>query len=324
MVTRVSAQKGEQVIRGTVTDTRRQPLAFASVKLVETDFIVAADNKGIFRLPVPAHGLDSVTLMITHVNKQAARRIIYRADFAKNQVIALAEQSLSLQEVEVQARRENAHSVSSIVFDHEAIMQSQAFSLADILNKLPGKLTTAPSLQSPQTLTLRTSAAGINAMNNSFGIAIYIDGVRISNDANMQSRSVSIWGVQNSSISSHTDDGKSYDVTYNGFDLRDIPIERIERIEVIQGVADARYGEMTSGAILITTRAGRTPVGIAVNLNGGSVQVTGSRVPQYRADLLRKKIPGPGPVPCYRARRRCGQIQNPIAQNSHAHQPMDA
>lgn len=191
----------------------------------------------------------------------------------------MQEQSLTLKDVQVSAVRERKHSVSSVVFDREAIMQSQAFSLADILNKLPGKLTEAPNLQQPQTLTLRTAAdpEGINAMNNSFGIAIYVDGVRVNSDANMQARSLSIRGMQGGGISSHVDGNQSYDVTYNGFDLRDIPIENVERIEVIQGIADARYGELTNGAILITTRAGRTPVNLAVNVNGGSTQLTASK-----------------------------------------------
>ncbi|MCH5598776.1 hypothetical protein [Niabella ginsengisoli] len=55
----------------------------------------------------------------------------------------------------------------------------------DVMNALPGRKTVAPDLQTPQTIMLRTSAGGADAMNNSFGIAVFIDGVRISAASNI-------------------------------------------------------------------------------------------------------------------------------------------
>lgn len=276
---KTESQRKEIPVKGYVVDEKLQPIEFATVKIDETGTTTQTDNKGVFILSVPGR-FDSLTVIVSSTGKQTINIMLHKKDFPVRQRIVLQDQSLTLKDVQVEAMRERLHSNSSIVFDKEAIAQSQAFSLADLLNKLPGKLTQAPNLQSPQTLTLRTNSDGLNAMSNSFGIAIYIDGVRMNNDANMQARSLSIRGITGAGITSYRD--SSFDVPYNGFDLRDIPIENIERIEVIQGVADARYGEMTNGAILITTRAGKTPTNITVNVNGGSTQATASRGFQLR------------------------------------------
>ncbi|QEC70556.1 TonB-dependent receptor [Arachidicoccus ginsenosidivorans] len=270
------ALKGQSKLqlRGTVLDMDNKPLEFATVILPEHSVGTHTDNKGNFTLNF--FSSDSVfNVEFRYVNKATAYRKLYLTDLQKPVKVHLIQQSLTLKDVQVQAVRERLHSNTSIVIDREAIEQSQAFSLADILQMLPGKKTTAPNLQSPQTLTLRTDADGQNALNNSFGIAIYIDGVRISNDANMQARNESIRGINGASISNQKYGG--FDVTYNGFDLRDIPVERIERIEIIQGVADAKYGEMTNGAILITTRAGSTPLEVSLRANEGSTQITASK-----------------------------------------------
>src|SRR5690606_6522499 len=54
-------------------------------------------------------------------------------------------------------------------------------------------------------------------------------------------------------------------------DLREIPVESIESIEVIQGVASAKYGDLTDGAIIIERQAGNTPYQFTTNVNAASV-----------------------------------------------------
>ena len=270
----LSQAQSKLELRGRVFDEHKKPLEFATIVLPELNIGTHTDNKGAFTLNF--FSSDSVfKVEFRYVNKATDYQTLMLADLNKKVEVYLKQQSLTLKDVQVQAVRERLHSNTSIIIDREAIEQSQAFSLADILQMLPGKKTTAPNLQSPQTLTLRTDANGQNALNNSFGIAIYIDGVRITNDANMQARSESIRGISGASITNQKYGG--FDVTYNGFDLRDIPVERIERIEIIQGVADAKYGEMTNGAILITTRAGGTPLEVSLRTNEGSTQITASK-----------------------------------------------
>ena len=45
----------------------------------------------------------------------------------------------------------------------------------------------------------------------------------------------------------------------SGNDLRLIPASSIESVEVISGVAPVKYGDLSSGAVIINRRAGLTP-----------------------------------------------------------------
>src|SRR5690606_7369688 len=91
-------------------------------------------------------------------------------------------------------------------------------------------------------------------------------GVVLSNDANMQSRPIGQWSMGSGALPA-TLNGNTADVPFRGIDLREIPVESIERIEVIQGVASPEYGEMTDGAILIERKAGRSPLQFTTNVN---------------------------------------------------------
>lgn len=265
-----NAQNGN-VLSGIVEDLQGKPIQFATVKLSVDEADVASRStnaKGVFTFSETYLQYDSVQLEVSFVNKATQALTIHKADYGRVLKIILPNLSLALADVVVTGIVKNQNSASSIIFNEEAIRQLQAFSLADVLNTLPGRKTQAPNLQSPQTISLRTSADGADAMNNSFGVALFIDGVRISNETNMQSRGLSSRGLGGSLLSGYQQ--SSSDVTYNGFDLRDIPMSNIASIEVIQGIGSARYGDFTNGAILITTKAGKTPFSFTTNLNGGT------------------------------------------------------
>ena len=71
--------------------------------------------------------------------------------------------------------------------------------------------------------------------------------MQLSNDENMQTYR---------SIGGNT---TNYSSINTGVDLRSIPTSNIERIEVITGIADAKYGNATTGLVLIDRKAGQYP-----------------------------------------------------------------
>ncbi|SJZ39929.1 TonB-dependent receptor [Sediminibacterium ginsengisoli] len=261
-------------IRGKVTDTANAPLSFCNIKISQSDLVVSTAIDGSFTIPV-LPGTREIQLEVSHVGKQVVQRTISAAAFGNFLVIRLQDLSLSLNKVEVTGIRKGNASNSSILYNREAIAQLQAFSLADILNNLPGKTTTAPQLQNPQTITLRSDAGGNHALSNSLGTAIILDGVRQSNDANMQSRSLSIRGMTSSILGSRSDG--SFDVPFGGIDLREIPADNIESVEVVSGVASAQYNELTDGAIIINRQAGRTRYQFNTRINEGSTDFSLSK-----------------------------------------------
>lgn len=152
--------------------------------------------------------------------------------------------NIQLREVVVTATPSDAPGTSSLI-GHDAIRHIQATDLSDLSQLLPGVLTRNPDLNSPAVFTVR-SATYENA-TNALGTAILVDGVRMNNNMNMQQLGLEGQGsLFNSSALS-------------GFDVRSISPASIESVEVIRGVPSARYGDATSGVVLVNSKAGLQP-----------------------------------------------------------------
>jgi ferric enterobactin receptor len=263
-------------LRGKVTTESNKELQFVNVNVEELLFTTQTDKNGEYSITIPS-SLDDVTIRFSMVGKRGETRTIRKSFYSAPLNIKLKELSLTLEEIRInpiQQRTRNSN--SSIVFDEETIEKIQAFSLMDILNTIPGKSTSAPNIDAPQLITLRGNQGDAYDMNNSLGVAIIMDGVNLSNDANMQTRSLSQFGMSGGALSG----AKSYsggDVPFQGIDLRDIPVETIEKVEVIQGVASAQFSELTDGAIIIDRKAAQTPWSLVTNVNGGSTNFSLSK-----------------------------------------------
>lgn len=264
---------------GTVKDEQGLALPFASVTLLHSNTSYMTDRLGNFEFDVQAR--DSIRIKVAYLGKQTIQRSYPANQSKERHNIVLRDLSLTLEEVNILPDiNDNGHSNSSIQIDKQAIDQLQAFSLVDVMNALPGKKTLPLDLNSLSTLTLRGGGLALGSfdINNSQGIAIIMDDMRISNDANLQTRGLSRGGLSGSTLTMNgyrdsyfgTQESKSYDTPFQGIDLRDIPVNNIEKIEVIQGIAPARYGEVTNGAVLIDRQAGRSPYVASFNINGGS------------------------------------------------------
>ncbi|MEG1563423.1 MAG: TonB-dependent receptor [Bacteroides sp.] len=152
--------------------------------------------------------------------------------------------SLRLEEVVVTATQPNAPGTSSVI-GRDAIQHIQAAELSDLMQLLPGALTRNPDLNSPAFFTVRSAVYG--DATNAQGTGIIVDGLRMSNNANLQQISLNERGyLFNSSALS-------------GFDVRQLSPSSIESVEVIRGVPSARYGDATSGVVLVQSKAGVQP-----------------------------------------------------------------
>jgi len=261
-------------VKGRVVDANYKPVEFATVLLQNLSRSTFTDSAGYFFFRLPRqYASPEINLKIAVIGKKTIEKTVPVSSVMT--VFVLEDESLTLSEVEINQVRKKQQSNSSIVFDRPALDQIQAFSLADVLNNLPGKKTLAPNLQSPQTITLRTEATGLQAMNNSFGTAIIVDDIQLSNNANMQNRSVGKFGVSGSEIGSQK--YGTFDTPFSGLDIRDIPVDNIESIEVITGVASAKYGDLTSGAVIINRQAGKSSYQFSTRINGASTNLSLSK-----------------------------------------------
>ena len=115
---------------------------------------------------------------------------------------------------------------------------------------LPGQALVNPNLNSSNQATIRLAADDPNNEKvNSFGTAVVMDGAPISNNANLQVTNTSKLGAE----------GYFETSSGGGVDLREIPTDNIESVEVIRGIPSVRHGDLTSGAIIVNTKAGKTP-----------------------------------------------------------------
>ena len=138
-----------------------------------------------------------------------------------------------------------SHSVvNSSKIGEEAIEHIQPSSFADLLELLPGGRAEDPVLGAPQTINLRAAASlsDDNYSTSSLGTKFLIDGIPLNNDANLQATPV--WSSYGSSF------------VNAGADMRTIPTDDIESVEIVRGIPSVEYGDLTSGMVKIKRRQG--------------------------------------------------------------------
>lgn len=278
VTTAVTAQS-LQLIQGVVRNTETQlPLAAAHVVETNSQRWTITDQEGQFKLYVPASPV--AILHITMLGKEEQTRTLKREHWSTPLVIDLRDNNLRLDEVVINVKKGNKYSEISI--GQEVIQQVQAFSLNEVLEQLPSQATTNLDFNEFKPIAFRTvrpSSVGSigNAAfgNKSFGTAIVIDGIPVSNNENMQSY---VGNNPSPFAPNYLGFGESSANDFNGYvsnanygvDLREITTETIEKIEVVQGVPSARYGDLTSGLIKIQQKAGRTPFKLFTSLREGA------------------------------------------------------
>lgn len=154
--------------------------------------------------------------------------------------------NIHLHEVEVIAQEKYTSGTSSFI-RNEAIQHIQPFSLGELMQLLPGGITPAVSFRDPGKFTIRhlgTSTAPANAQ----GTGILIDGVRVNTNADLR----------------ETTNGSAYG--QSGPDTREISTDAIESVEVIRGIPSVRYGDITTGMVIVNTRKDIRPYSISIRL----------------------------------------------------------
>ncbi len=225
-------------IEGTVTvKNTGEPVPYAQVVIKETSQWGVTDEKGYFKIPdifAGSYTLQSVALgYVTYQLPVTVSRDI------KGLKIQMLEDNLTLDEVVVTARSGGTINSSNKI-EKQAIEHVQASSIADVMQLLPGNIITNPDLTKTNSIQIR-NISDDKGKNSSRGVGFLINGMQINNDASM---------------SSVTGSGKA---GIPVMDFRNYSTDNIESIQVLKGVVSAEYGDVTSGAVMITTKAGRTP-----------------------------------------------------------------
>ncbi len=248
---------GYASIKGSIVEKGKgEPVDFAAVTLVEYNMSCISCERGSFIFnQVP---LGKVSIYFQRMGMEA---LLVELDITESKVYELFFEmdatSLSLAEFTVTARESRSGAATSSSISRSAIEHLQATNLTDVLQLLPGQLSVNPDLMNPNQISIRQVAP--NALNSA-GTAILMDGVPLSNNANLQ--------LESTALGRGTDAFSS--VAGGGVDTRQIGADNIESIEVIRGIPSVEHGDLTAGAVIVQTRAGRSPYEFRTKINPNS------------------------------------------------------
>ncbi len=260
---------GSAVIRGRVLDEAGSPIARVTVRIEGTALSSVSNRAGEYRLEGVPPGPQMLRAQrLGYVLNRIPLTVPPRGDVSLD--ITMATVALELEGITVTAdapSRAAGEVATATVIGAEAIRHQTATSVAGVLELVPGIQLSAPSLRDVQEISLRAvptsgTAGGTSAADlAAFGTLIVLDGVPLSNNANLQSLG------PRGELSFTTSAG-------GGVDLRQIPAATLDRVEVIRGLPPVRYGDLTQGAIIVDTRVGAFAPEVRVQYDALTVETT--------------------------------------------------
>ncbi len=236
-------------VSGSVVDKNTgSPVEFATVVLEATEQWAVADEKGRFTISNVPHGKIVVTAScLGYVNDTQE---ITLSKNVSGLIIKLAPDNLALEEAVVTAKENSNAATTSRTIDKAALEHVQMMNVSDISSLLPGGATQSNVLTSEKRFDLRAGGTSEDG-NSSFGTAVEVDGVRLSNNASYSD----IKGVPTNNIAS----------------------ANVESVEVITGVPSVEYGDMGSGVVKINTKKGKTPWSVTMSTSPKTKQLSLSK-----------------------------------------------
>lgn len=238
-------------IRGTVQAEHSQkkptPIPYVSVYLPAYGIGTLTDEEGRFELKkVPA---GDVLLRASYLGYRTEERtLVVNKDLTLH--LLLKEDNFRLEEVVVTATASDGATASSSTISANAMKHLQASSLDQALALLPGGITVNPTLNSVAQINIRSIS---DTPMNALGAQIIQDGAPISNNANLMAMNPAVRGALGAL-------GGATAGPAGGVDTRTISLENIESIKVIRGIPSVEYADLTSGAVLIRSKSGASPL----------------------------------------------------------------
>ena len=231
----------------------KEHLGLVAIQITELNRWTTSDLNGEFNFDNIPEG--KYTVQASCLSFEKYESVVEIKQNVPDYNISMQASSLGLDEITVVAR-ENTNLSSSSTIENAAIEHSQPTSLTDVMQLVPGQISLNPDLSKANQITIRDintylgedKTRQANA-NDALGTAIIIDGTPMDNDANMQSLNTTQQGQSS-----------GFSTAGGGVDLRQISTDYIESVEVIRGIPSVQYGDLTSGAVLIKTKSGKSPL----------------------------------------------------------------
>lgn len=232
------AQTQKFTLAGEISDkTTAKPVEFATVLIPSTSQWAVADAAGKFTINNVPGG--KLTVRVECLGYASYTKEIIVNKNILNYKVQLLVDNLALESAVVTAKENSNSATSSRIIDKTALEHIQLMNVADISSLLPGGVTTNNDLTREKKFNIRSESR--EQGNASFGIAVEVDGARISNNASYSD-------VENSSLN-----------VKSGIAMNNVASTNVESVEVVSGVPSVEYGDMSSGLVKINTKRGKTP-----------------------------------------------------------------
>ncbi len=240
-------------VKGTVTDKATgEPVEFATVVLEASEQWAVADAQGRFTIPnVKVRKTVLTAACLGYVDYSL--EITIEKDIDKLS-IKMTQDNLAIEKAVVTAKENESAATTSRTIDKAALEHMQVMNVTDISSLLPGGATSSASLTSEQQFNIRAGSG--ESGNSSFGTAVEVDGVRLSNNATYTD--FRLYGVK-------------------GVPTNNIASANVESVEVISGVPSVEYGDMSSGVVKINTKKGKTPWSVTMSTSPRTKQFSVSK-----------------------------------------------
>ncbi|HEY4538815.1 MAG TPA: TonB-dependent receptor [Faecalibacter sp.] len=277
----ITSLQAQKIITGKIVDENNKPLSNVLVQEPISKKWTHTKKDGTYAIEVSS---DQTTLIISQLGKDI-QEIIVDETF-NQQTTTLFTQNLRLEEVVIFPKRKKEY--SEIVLGKEAVENVQAFSVNEVLEQLPGQFTPDFNNNQFKNIVFRTANNNMNIAkitngtqdrqdyfaNRAFGTSIVLNDIPLSNNENMQSFSPNTSSPFGYNSGNSFGDGadNSFSNANYGYDLRELATNNIEEIKVIQGVAPAKYGDMTSGLVLIQTKVGESPLRASISMRDATTE----------------------------------------------------
>ena len=244
----LSALAQHVVLSGTILDDEtRKPVEFASVLVKDGGQWAVTDTEGRFTMKNVPVGKLVITIQCLGYSTRTIPLNITKG--MEKLRITIKQESLKLDEVTVVAKRRNDELTTSYGIDKTTLDNQQILNLGDVSTLLPGGRTVNPSLMNDDRLALRSGDQ--EKGNASFGTAIEVDGVRLSNNAAM---------------------GETMAAS-----TRSMGVSNIESVEVVTGIPSVEYGDLSNGVVKVNTRKGKSPFIVEGRLTQHTRQISLSK-----------------------------------------------
>ncbi|MBR4045087.1 MAG: TonB-dependent receptor, partial [Bacteroidaceae bacterium] len=244
---------------------KRIPLGYASVFFPDYGIGATTTDNGLFTLNNVPTG--KARIQVQFVGKLPIDTLVnVHHDMTLD--FTLKNEDFKLEEVVVTAINSQAGKSTASNISRQAMDHLQATSLNDLLALMPGGISQNSDLSSSQQINIRQisgNSSGEQALN-ALGTAIIRDGAPVSNNSNLSAMNPTVSGGASALGGGASPNG--------GVDVRSISTENIESVEIIRGIPSVEYGDLTSGAVIVNTKAGREPLRVKAKANPNVYQVS--------------------------------------------------